>query len=248
MIERNNRLIMGIIPLFHLGFKNNLGGAYACAKMVRFGFFVYHGNLLVFFFVFGVLCVKFVRRYSTSGFEWPPDKICWVNHCFRYCSSTCALYQPQWAEQRYCNIPQSHQHTQRILLLILIKIVLHPPPRNSYLKPRSNQHGMLCNNQDKEGTQNLLSSKQIAAKESSLRPPWPCTNWEKNEQWTTIDFKHLFKVTTPPPTCMQRLYWNSRSLAQQLVATVGIHNPMRLLKWHWHKVWPEILHFNSQIE
>ena len=39
MIEGDNRLVMVIIPLFRLVFKNNLGDPCDCAKIVRFGGF-----------------------------------------------------------------------------------------------------------------------------------------------------------------------------------------------------------------
>ena len=46
MIERDNRLVMMIIPLFRLVFKNNLGTPVTMQKWQVLGGVGYHGNLL----------------------------------------------------------------------------------------------------------------------------------------------------------------------------------------------------------
>ncbi len=73
MIEQGNCLFMAITLSYDLGFKNNLGDPCDCAKVVHFGGFGYHGNLIVFFGFWFLVCrvSSFVCRYSESGLETP---------------------------------------------------------------------------------------------------------------------------------------------------------------------------------
>ena len=59
----HNRLVMKIVHVFLFRFKNNLGDPCGCTKVMQFGGFDYHGNLVAFFgfyfLVFGMSRVKF---------------------------------------------------------------------------------------------------------------------------------------------------------------------------------------------
>ena len=68
MIERYNRLVIALILFFHLRLRNKLGRLHNHAKVVHLGGFGYHGNLLVVFGFWCVVCHFF--HAGTLGQDW----------------------------------------------------------------------------------------------------------------------------------------------------------------------------------